>query len=431
MITTPDNLSIMYQFRRVIGDFGIPPFPGQVIFDNKGLVTFTGSRTRDKVVGFRSKIKRNVNAVGPYSRDTYHVRVDQPGYARLQLPYKSALPPFDRERWETLTGQAGGIPANPVHHLSTVGSTADSLALQRVLDKIRNTHGHATGLISLGEMRETIGMLRSPFKSSLDLLSKYAKDCEAIARAKPSARRNVSKKVTRRDAQRAVSDAWLETTFGLLPLISDVEQIAEAVARFGHDNPPSRVRGRSTFKTEFSYGESSNKWGMIRVKTKSAKATEHRVQYVAGLDHSSIAFGSAERLLDLFGFRLEEFVPTLWELTPWSFLVDYFSNVGNVINAASTDTSSVKWISKAVTTETVYTIASSFLPEPVDGYGVKSFVTRNALFQIRRTTFVRSSPSHLGWPQLTLKSPWGKPIKVGNMTALLHSQLLGASRKFT
>lgn len=45
-----------------------------------------------------------------------------------------------------------------------------------------------------------------------------------------------------------------------------------------------------------------------------------------------------------FGFRLDEFVPTLWELIPFSFLADYFINIGAVIDAYSLNTSNVRWL---------------------------------------------------------------------------------------
>jgi hypothetical protein len=51
--------------------------------------------------------------------------------------------------------------------------------------------------------------------------------------------------------------------------------------------------------------------------------------------------------LRVFGLSPEEFVPTVWELLPWSFLVDYFTNIGDILEAGATDTSTVAWIEQA------------------------------------------------------------------------------------
>jgi len=45
-----------------------------------------------------------------------------------------------------------------------------------------------------------------------------------------------------------------------------------------------------------------------------------------------------------FGFRPEEFVPTAWELIPYSFVVDYFTNVNDIINAWAYRSAGIEWL---------------------------------------------------------------------------------------
>jgi cell division protein FtsL len=53
--------------------------------------------------------------------------------------------------------------------------------------------------------------------------------------------------------------------------------------------------------------------------------------------------GSLERLVELSGISLDRIVPTLWELTPYSFLADYFVNLGDILSAAVQSTVGVVW----------------------------------------------------------------------------------------
>jgi hypothetical protein len=41
---------------------------------------------------------------------------------------------------------------------------------------------------------------------------------------------------------------------------------------------------------------------------------------------------------DLFGFNPQNFIPAAWELLPWSFLADYFTNIGDILTASIVST---------------------------------------------------------------------------------------------
>jgi hypothetical protein len=47
-----------------------------------------------------------------------------------------------------------------------------------------------------------------------------------------------------------------------------------------------------------------------------------------------------------FGLDLSSFVPTVWELIPYSFLVDYFANIDDIISAATLNRSTIRWLAK-------------------------------------------------------------------------------------
>jgi hypothetical protein len=44
-----------------------------------------------------------------------------------------------------------------------------------------------------------------------------------------------------------------------------------------------------------------------------------------------------------WGFNPAQFLPTAWELLPWSFLVDYFATIGDYLDASFTNTATLKW----------------------------------------------------------------------------------------
>jgi hypothetical protein len=61
-----------------------------------------------------------------------------------------------------------------------------------------------------------------------------------------------------------------------------------------------------------------------------------------------------ERIISMSGFDLRSFVPTVWELVPYSFIVDYFSNVGDCLMALGVDTSGVTGLWRTEITESTH-----------------------------------------------------------------------------
>jgi len=47
---------------------------------------------------------------------------------------------------------------------------------------------------------------------------------------------------------------------------------------------------------------------------------------------------------------LNNFVPTIWELVPWSFAADYFTNIGDILSSWSLWNADLAWSNKTTVT---------------------------------------------------------------------------------
>lgn len=302
-------------------------------------------------------------------------------------------------------------------------------ALSRILEKIRNEYQHASALPALAEIGSTIRMFGSPFSSLTRFTQSYLDDLH-LKRKKIKGR---TTKKRRQSWSEIVSSSYLEYSFGLKPLIQDTRTIAEALARWN-------VEGGLPLKTVLTASATSDEVLAISGdyhgpggsnafigRSHLVAKTEFGVRYVVQVDHSLNAqFGSLERLMQLLGFTPAEFVPTIWEVIPWSWLVDYFVNVQDILEAGFTNTSAVKGI--CLTERVKYLSTLSHLIDYAEAERLDAIDGHRLIYsakpkdlgttQYERTEINRTVPSSLGLPDLTVSYP-NSIGKLANMAAVL------------
>jgi hypothetical protein len=264
----------------------------------------------------------------------------------------------------------------------------------------------------LGELHEVISMFKRPYHSAVHLVDTYLeRAASAVRRYKPQSRH--SPKQARKNLQKALSDSWLETAFGLQPLISDTRDLAEAAARFSYDRRRDVVTASATVQTQGFTSSTVNSISgtNIRLRTDIRETETHSTMFRVFLDWTRSAdLGSLGRLAELTGFRPDLFIPTIYELIPYSWLVDYVSNLGDVIETGCQGQNMVKasieTIRNSVESHQVYTpetapasmsrvVESSYSP----GTAVlrrKYFLRTGGLGPLPTVPFQLSLPGHAG-----------------------------------
>jgi hypothetical protein len=171
----------------------------------------------------------------------------------------------------------------------------------------------------LRDLGVTIAMFRHPFKSASELLVKMAKY------------RKVRLGKTVRSAAKANADAWLEYRYGWLPIIHDSRKVMNEclVSRASFDRKRLVARAGSR-----RIGNQSGSWSATAVAANSGSMRIDKTSCAnVGVIYDYKSQGPAEDRLKFLGLRLRDIPATLWEITPYSFVVDWFVNVGEWIQA--------------------------------------------------------------------------------------------------
>lgn len=244
--------------------------------------------------------------------------------------------------WRTVYSNAQGLPltvSTIVESLPADSTTVLNVAKARFCQEIRDTNTSLQGGVVLGELGETLRMIRHPFKTMYEDVPRY------LAKLN----RRTRKVRNRAQARKIVADTWLEQAFGWRPLMSDIRDGCEALNRMKSGPLDVRQKVRATNEKEtcvttqvVTRGKAISVSPYYNVYKKQSTLVQYVLTGGVKIKDRSRSM-MAQRLL---GFTLDDFVPTLYELMPWSFLIDYFSNLGDVISSWSLNHSGLYYWNK-------------------------------------------------------------------------------------
>lgn len=396
-------------------------YPTPQVDTQGSAVVLSKSKTGDYLPTWKQRILNGTSATTTFDGVIQESTV-KPGYMKVSFWHPTGQArDLQRPAWFSINGEF--LPYRAVTFAAGGDLTsANNQALTLLMQKVRATNSHFMGGVFLGELREVVRMIASPARTLREGIGDYF---STLRKRKGRAPKHRLKQI--------LADTWLEYSFGWQPLISDVKAGAEALARWdleGEGILNRRSRIRAFARTEQLWGtpppaeEVDNNYCYYTRYSRNVGSST--VIYTVGMEYNATApVGSARRLAELSGFNLSDFVPTVWELIPWSFVVDYFSNVGDIIAYSCTDTSNMSWKQKTIVTsfkEEVHTVA--------DHKKVIAAIPKQDLISIEGdslgsqtstlSSVSRVSLSALDYPQLQFTYP-GASTKWINLLALTQS----------
>lgn len=392
----------------------------------------------EKVEKWREKVATGQPASSPYSREAHRL-ITGPMRRDISITHQASWPPT--KVTNSFVGYPGArlMPSGPILHLSEVKTEARSKALSKLYKKLESERSELNSYAVLAEIGDVLRQFGRPFGSLVDAFLRHEN------RLIFERRRLVGSKTWKNEKfAQIAADTWLEMSFGLLPTLSDAEDLANALGRFEYElaeSPRLRERMRTRAKvvsktvTMDTARTPISPMGLGYITTVT-KETEVRAQYVVGLEGEIRAdFGSNGRLLELLGFEPRNIPLAIWEFTPWSWLVDYGLNVQNILQAGAVCTERVKWIVLSETIRTTLSYRSKLqwmgtatwpldsLTSNPDPQKLRKGNPGQGNFDVIRTTFSRTIPATLGVPPLYFKNPLEDLKKTANLLAIATSRV--------
>jgi len=142
-----------------------------------------------------------------------------------------------------------------------------------------------------------------------------------------------------REALAVASDAWLQYSFGIKPLIGDLDTAADIIAGTKSPSLYVEVYGKGIDTISRVNNSRSRSSGYHQL---AWNVVNEEVVTVVLLGKANVGNHFNGRMRKL-GITVEDFVPTVYECIPYSFLVDYFLNLGEVIDGLCMNWSGLLW----------------------------------------------------------------------------------------
>jgi len=413
--------SFSKQYTRTTTTNVVDVVSGNTLFNSKvttQINSFSGvnvkSRAPSENPEWRQQVKRRDNATTTYVASEDKIELGSGS------TYSRIVDKVGNQRTTTIVTCDGVLPCSltAVSPDPSVRTKAMDKARAKVFKKIAEKQVPFQGGVFLGELRETLHMIRHPADGLAKLIlgEQFLSTKAKLKRASLRRRRPLSGKDLKRSIKRAVAETWLENAFGWQPFISDCEGAMKVYNDMLYKVGFTAIRavGRHEQQVGVSYGSGGSVDGFVEYYTDEHKTQECKV-HVYGILRDDPR-GTRAKL----GITWGQFVPTIWELLPFSFLADYFSNIGDVLSAVSVNLGGVHWLAHTSVNSGVNklvftrfrTIAGSG-PESAFGSGGHSPVIRRKKEVSRLPTFDMSYP-----PALKFEFPFS-PRKWANMGSLI------------
>jgi len=372
-------------------------------------ITVTSSRTGERNPSYRWQILRGENATTAFqaTRELAKFTPSTFGLVTINPAVNGSRIVLDLVNWAP-TESLPLLPSILLDEANNIASTKFYKHARKRLTKFRS-------LDFFGELGEALLMIRHPAKALRNAVTVFAS--RDLKRGLKGIRGPLRKRIKIR--KRIWQDLWLEAIFGWKPLISDIGDASVAYeALTAIPKPFEFVSAKGEHESGGSIVVSTIGLGPYGQKAKYHERSWQSalVKYYGILWTGDAALPSASRIL---GVRAQDFFNAVYELTPWSFLIDYFTNIGDLISAASFHKASIRWVAKSTVKSRKYeSRATSSMVEQTLA-NVVSVSGGVAKFSSERSEVQRFHESATPSVQFAWKIP-GMSVKWINIAALIR-----------
>lgn len=364
--------------------------------------------TGENLPDWRRRIANRESATTSLSGTKYYVRgSSNGGSVRYQRSITSGG--VVTRIGSTASGLVAGTPSMAVFGSVSLSQTsANNQALNRFVTKVADAKREVQSLVTLGELGENLRFVRQRSQTLYNGFWAYLDELKKRSRGLKRSRL----------VQQMIAETWLELQLVIKPTIGDIQDAARAAAKIASNHFPSRrvsgsaITDRWVSLTGHNH-ELSNHWRLWKTAQQYQTVS---IRYTGSVSApSKTAYGNLEAL----GATPGDVWGSIWELLPWSFVADYFTNIQEIIESLRFHTADLDWCEKGV--KIVQTARCTDVRlEPIVPAGWKldwAYCDPGTKLTLKKVSVTRSAYTGSLTPSLEFEIP-GLSLKWLNLLAL-------------
>lgn len=285
---------------------------------------------------------------------------------------------------------------------------ADQMAREKFLSSYLEKRGSWRGANFVAEIGDTIHMLRHPISTLFNSTVEFADRVRRI--------RNLWRHARHAYAQR-LGELWLSYSFGWKPLFEDIKDVNNALESLTNKHDSIIVHG-------YGKNESCSFTPNIPIAAPVGFAGRSWICERKDISRSEVKYygaliarpNIAEAIADNFGFNPQDIIPAIWEAIPWSFFVDYFVNVQEVLDSYHYVDANFGWINVGVRNTNVRSIGGLQPTGPNPDVGIHNQISGGSA--TAASIAVKRGSSSVPYPGFRFKIPGLDSTKWYNIAAL-------------
>ena len=384
----------------------------------------TKSRTGEVNPKWRQKVADGGNATTALKAYEQYAKI-HPGYANYK-PKDVPNAPWGKN---TSLGIIGPYVLDPsvltTPAFNSLANEAVAKSTVMINNQLTRLQAPFEGQVFAGELREVLDLIKHPLAGAAKLTENFIrlvskdKSFRSAVRMTPKERAWRIAKNKLSPLPKNIADAWLEYSFALSPLLSDIDELLALAETVSERNQHETIKGYGV-KQSATDVVSAGSTGTTGLTVRYEVIEIDKVQSIIRCGLTKEFLTEVRGVADIYRNSIDDLftIPSMfWERLPWSFLYDYFVNIGDLVGSAAVSQSGIAWTSNTtIRSKEIRRIAGApYISRPDLISQIGAYQTKMVVYGVRSVT--RTS-TFAGIPPVVVHLP-GSKLQYANMLALL------------